>query len=118
MRSTSHTIRVPNALRPSFEKRAKDLGYPSLAAYFMSLGMYDLLISKPHTATADICTLPSYEQDKIHDELARMFLNGETLKGSWFDARLKEAVEAVAAGKELAPDRVAKELLARIRKKK
>lgn len=118
MRSASHTIRVPNALRPSFEKRARDLGYPSLASYFVSLGMYDLLISKPHTATADICKLPAHEQDKIHDELARMFDTGETLKGSWFEAQIKEAVEAVANGKELSPDRVARELLSRIRKKK
>jgi hypothetical protein len=118
MRSRPLAIRVPNALRETLEKRASDLGYPSLAAYFLSLGMYDLLIAKPHTATADICHLPAAEQDKIHDELARMFADGETLKGSWFEARMKEAVQAVAEGRDLPADRVARELMSRIRKRK
>lgn len=101
MRSVKATVSVPTALEASFEKRVKELGYPSISAYFISLGIYDLLVAKPHELTGDVHkhTLP--EQDKMHDDAARHYLSGKTIGGSWYSKVHEKAVKL--AGKE--PDR-------------
>jgi hypothetical protein len=93
MRSEKISVHRPLALKEAFEKRAKDLGYPSVGAWFISLGLYDCSIGKPHYATGQIHELSLAEQDKIHEEISRAYLAGETLGGSWFENRLEEAVK-------------------------
>ncbi|MEO8206646.1 MAG: hypothetical protein ABI615_10735, partial [Chthoniobacterales bacterium] len=112
------TANVPSVLHPCFVKRAKDLGYPSLSAYLVSLAMYDLMIGKPHGLTGKLPELSYAEQDKVHDEVARAFESGETIGGCWLENRINEAMTSVTTGSEVPPNKVMDTLLTKIRKTK
>lgn len=116
MRSKPGRYRKPTALEDAVSARVKELPYGSESEYVLGLIRYDLATRKDHTVTAGIAELPRTEQDKIDDEIARAYAAGESIGGSWFEHRLKEAVEAVAEGKDVPKSRVARELLKRIRK--
>ena len=115
MRSTPAKFRLPTALDESVRSRVQEAGYASLSEYILGLVRYDLLTRKPHAATAGIAALPRAEQDKIDDEIAQLCAKGETLGGSWFEARLQAAVAAAGTPEPDQP-RVIKELLQRIGK--
>jgi hypothetical protein len=51
----------------------------------------------------------------LHDDLARDFAAGKTMGGSWFEARHREAVEDLAAGKEVPMSKTARKILEKIR---
>jgi len=113
MRSTAEKFRLPTALKEIVKARVPEAGYDTMSEYVLGLIRYDLLTRKPHPATAGIADLKRSEQDKIDDEIVAMFASNETLGGSWFEAKMKEAVEA--AGKpEVNQPRVMRELLLRI----
>lgn len=116
MRSTAAKYRLPTALEESARARCKEAGYDSLSEYVLGLIRYDLLTRKPHVTTSGVAKLSRAEQDKIDDEIATMFASGESLGGSWFEARLKEAVEAANAPSP-EPPKLVKELLNRLGKK-
>lgn len=117
MRSISAKWRKPTALEDPIKQRIKELPHiNSESEYIRSVVRYDLLTRKPHAVTADIAQMPRAEQDKIDDEIAAMFAKGETLGGSWFEARLQAAVEASGMPEPDRP-RVMKELLKRLSKK-
>lgn len=113
MRSNPARFRLPTALAECTRLRVKEAGYESLSEYILGLVRYDLMTRKPHAATAGIASLLRMEQDKIDDEIAALFTKGETLGGSWFEARLQAAVEASKCPE---PDRtrLVKELLRRL----
>lgn len=113
MRSKPAQFRLPTALEESVRQRVQEAGYDSLSEYVLGLVRYDLLTRKPHPATAGIARLSRAEQDRVDDEIASLIAKGETLGGSWFEARLQAAVEA--SGKpEPERHRIVKELLQRI----
>jgi len=114
MRSTVFKARIPSTLYPILQARTRELGYESMAEYFISLGTYDLMTRKPHLLTGDIARLPRVEQDRIHDEVARSFLAGESMHGSWLEHKLKEA----AAGDQEQEHKTLARLKERIGKKK
>ena len=116
MRSTPAKYRLPTALESCAKERCKEAGYDSLSEYVLGLIRYDLLTRKAHVTTSGLAKLSRAEQDKIDDEIARMFASGDSLGGSWFEERLKEAVAAAGTGE---PDRgrVVKELLQRLAKR-
>ena len=116
MRSTAAKYRLPTALEECAKARCKEAGYATLSEYVLGLIRYDLLTRKPHVTTVGLARLSRAEQDKIDDEIATMFANGESLGGSWFEARLKEAVEAANTA-EPEQSRLVKELLSRLVKK-
>jgi hypothetical protein len=116
VRSTAAKYRLPTALEECAKTRCKEAGYASLSEYVLALIRYDLLTRKPHVTTVGLAKLSRAEQDKIDDEIAAMFASGESLGGSWFEARLKEAVEATNAV-EPEQARLVKELLRRLVKK-
>ncbi len=111
MRTNPLKFRCPIALDDLLVKRATEAGYRTKTEYLVGLIRYDLLTRKPHTATAGISELSRAEQDRIDDEIARMFQSGETLNGSWFEHRVKEA----AAAANLPVQRVIDTLLQRIK---
>jgi hypothetical protein len=114
MRSTSAKYRKPTALEAAIKQRVEELPHiQSESEYILSLVRYDLLTRKPHAVTADIARLPRAEQDKIDDEIAAAFAKGESLGGSWFEARLQAAVEAAGTPEPDRP-RVMRELLQRL----
>lgn len=117
MRSTTAKFRLPTALAESVRQRVAEAGYETLSEYILGLVRYDLLTRKGHPATAGIADLSRAEQDKIDDEIAAMFTSGETLGGSWFEARMREAVEASGKPEPEQP-RVMRELLLRLSGKK
>lgn len=110
MRSERIPLNSPIVLTPCFEERAKELGYPSVSAYFIGLGLYDLMIAKPHHATGYLTDLTRAEQDKLHDEVARAYNAGETMGGSWFENRIKAATEAAGLAKPPPASRVAEKI--------
>lgn len=118
MRSQPRKFRLPTALEDSLTARVKEAGYASVSEYVLALVRYDLATRKPHTVTAGIAELPRHEQDKIDDQIARAYAEGESIGGSWFEHRLQEAVEAVAEGKDLPKSRVARALLGRLKDKR
>lgn len=93
MRSKKVGTHIPLDLLPAFEKRAADEGYPSVSAYLVSLGVYDCSVARPHYATGKIHELSMEEQDRIYKEVGRACIAGETIGGSWFEARLEEATK-------------------------
>jgi hypothetical protein len=113
VRSSVEKFRLPTALDSAVKLRLGEIPYSSLSEYVVALIRYDLLTRKPHTTTASLARLSRADQDRVDDEIAQMFGNGENLGGGWFEERLKEAVQA--AGME-APDmdRITQELLKRI----
>lgn len=113
MRSKSVKFRLPLALEDPVKQRVEETPYETFSEYVLGVIRYDLLTRKPHAVTADIAKLPRAEQDKIDDEIATMFKAGETLGGSWFEARMKEAVTAAGLPEPAVP-RVMKELLKRL----
>ena len=113
MRSTPAKFRLPTVLEDSVRKRVVEAGYKSLSEYVLGLVRYDLLTRRQHAATAGIAELPRSEQDKVDDELAALFAKGETLGGSWFEARLQEAVQDAGLPEEEKP-RIVKALLQRL----
>lgn len=118
MRSKVRSLRGPVVIMDLLEVRARELGYPSVNAYLIGLVIYDFLTRRLHTTTVEIARQSPEEQDLIHDEIAQMFRTGETLKGSWFEARMQEAVEKVAKGDDVPMDRVVTVLLDRIKGRK
>jgi hypothetical protein len=117
MRSSSRSFRGPNQIMGLINDRAAELGYSSGNAYLLGLVVYDLLTRREHSTTLEISQQKQEEQDKIYDEIARMFGDKETLKGSWFQSRLEEAVKTVADGRDIPTDRVVSALLDRIKDK-
>jgi len=118
MRSVNRSIRYPSPLFDLLSKRAEEAGYKNVNEYIVGLVRYDLLTRKPHNATAGISELSGPEQDKIDDEIARVFETGESLNGSWFEHKLEEAVKAVAEGKQPEEHKLVKEVLNRIGRKR
>jgi hypothetical protein len=110
MRSKSVSIRIPQILLDAGTELAQE-EYKSLNELMVGLLRYALAIHRPHTVTAAIAKLPRAEQDKIDDEIVRMFRSGSARKGQWFAHRVEEAVANVAGGRDLPDDRLARELL-------
>lgn len=106
MRSEKISVHRPLALKEAFEKRAKELGYPSIGAWFVSLGLYDCSIAKPHYATGHLHDLSLEEQDRIHQEISRAYLAGETLGGSWYENQILEAVRKEKLSEPPPPSRI------------
>jgi len=111
-------MRIPQQVWDCLPARIKQLGMEAVSSYLLSLVAYDLTIAKPHYATGDFHQLPLAEQDKIYDEIARAFRAGESLGGTWFEARIEEATRAAGLPDEPAPSRVAAKLKQRLRAKK
>ncbi len=118
MRTRNFTMRIPHQVWDCLPARIKQLEMEAVSAYLLSLVAYDLTIAKPHYATGDFHRLPLAEQDKIYDEIARAFQAGESLGGTWFEARIKEATKAASLPEEPAPSRVAAKLKQRLGAKK
>lgn len=116
MRSRPRKLNTPTALDDAIEQRVKELGYESFSDYVNGLIVYDLYTRKPHYLTGEISKLSRTEIDKLHDDLARDFAAGETIGGSWFEARHRKAVEDLAAGKEVPMSQTARKILEKIRK--
>jgi hypothetical protein len=93
MQGRSFTFRIPHEIDECLPQRLKDLDMEKLASYFLSLACFDLAISKPHYATGGIHKVSPIERDRIYAELGRAYKAGETLGGSWLEARVQEAVE-------------------------
>lgn len=118
MRTKNFTVRIPNCLKDCLAERTSQLGMDAVSTYILSLIRYDLLIGKPHHYTGDFHRLSNSEQDRIDDEIARAFQSGDTLGGSWFEARIKQATEEAALAKEPEPSRVAEKITAKLKRKK
>jgi len=116
MRSRARKVNTPTALGDAIDERLKELPYESFSDYVNWLIIYDLSTRKPHHVTGEMSLLSRAEVDKIHDAVAKAFRDGESLGGSWFEARLREAVEQLANGKDIPAPRAAQEISKRIRK--
>lgn len=113
MRSKHTKVRVPTPLVEVVERRAIEAGYESVSEWLVGLMRYDLLTRRPHETTANLSKLSRAEQDKVDDEILKMFTTNETLGGSWFENVVKRAVKAAA--KKPPTDRMVGEILARVR---
>lgn len=118
MRSQPVKFRLPTALDEAFRARATEAGYESVSEYVLGLVRYDLLTRKPHHATSGFAHLSRAEQDKIDDEIARAFLAGESIGGSWFEHRIRQAAEDASLPEPPAPSRVAARLAQKLRERK
>lgn len=118
MRTRNFTFRVPQPIWDCLPERIKQLGMEAVSAYLLSLIRYDLLICKPHHATGDFHQLPQAEQDRIDDEIARAFAAGESLGGTWFEARINQAAVEAALPDPPEPSRVAEKLKKRLKSRK
>jgi hypothetical protein len=116
MRSRARKLNTPTALDEAIEERVDELPYESFSEYVNWLIIYDLSTRKPHHITGEMARLSRAEIDKIHDEVARAFAAGETLGGSWFEARLRDAVEQLARGEDIPAPKAVRKMLDRIRK--
>lgn len=109
-RSKSLSLRVPQGILEACQELSRE-EYQSLNELVVGLMRYALATHKPHTLTAAIARLPLPEQDKIDDEIVRIFRSGEAHKGQYFERVMTSAVEHVAAGQDIPKDRLARELL-------
>lgn len=115
MRSQPVTVRIPLELIEDFRARAEVQGYPSLSAYFIGLGQYDLMVCKDHEVTAEMAKQPLAEQDTMNQEISRMYRAGETLKGSWFKHLLEKTMKDVAEDKDLPKSRIVRRFLGKLK---
>jgi hypothetical protein len=117
MRSLPVKFRLPTALEDAFRTRAKEAGYDNASEYVLGLIRYDLLTRKPHHATTGIANFHRSEQDKIDDEIARAFLAGESIGGSWFENRIQQAIQDAALSDSPSPTKVADHLTGKLGEK-
>lgn len=94
MRSVVKNFRLPCALEDPVAERVKAGPYANLSEYIVGLIRFDVMTNKKHVVTAEIAKLSRAQIDEIDDEIATIFKKGESLGGSWFEARLQAAVEA------------------------
>lgn len=114
MESQNVTFRVPVALGECLPKRLQELGM-TRSEYLLSLIRYDLSIAKPHHTTGDFHRLTFDERDRIDREIAKAYQSGESLGGSWFENRVKEAAKELSLPQEPAPSKVGEKLRKRLR---
>lgn len=113
MRSKPTKVRIPTLLLEAVERRAIEAGYESVSEFLLGLLRYDLLTRRPHDTTANLSKLSRAEQDKVDDEILKMYLTNETLGGSWFEHVVTRAVKTAA--KKPPKDSMVKEILGRLR---
>lgn len=113
MRSKPTKVRIPTVLLEIVEQRAIEAGYESVSEYLLGLMRYDLLTRRPHETTANLSKLSRAEQDKVDDEILKMFQTNETLGGSWFENVVTRAVKAAA--KKPPTETMVSEILDRVR---
>ncbi len=118
MRTKNFTVRIPNCLKDCLAERTAQLEMDAVSTYILSLIRYDLLIGKPHHYTGDFHKLSNSEQDRIDDEIARAFQSGDTLGGSWFENRIKQATEEASLANEPQPSSVAEKITQKLKRKK
>lgn len=114
MDTLSVSIKMSRRLRRILDQRAKQLGYPSYSAYAKYTQIYDLMIGKPHTVTAEMARQPVVEQDAIEEEVVAMYERGEAYKGQYFERMVQEAAKEVANGEHLAEETVAQRVIKKL----
>jgi hypothetical protein len=99
----THTIKSSPDYDVAAKKRAKDLGYASLSAYYKGLARYDMLVQGPHTMTLPWSRLPLADQDVIDAKLFALTKLGVGERGQYLKRILKgkspaekDAVQSIA----------------------
>lgn len=115
MRSTSGHYRKPIALESIIADRVTEAGYEKESEYVQGLIRYDLATRRQHLLTAGISGLPRMDQDKIDEEIARAYIAGESIGGSWFEHLVTRTVEDMAEKKDISPKEFAEAFLQRLR---
>lgn len=116
MRSKTVSIRIPQPLMEAMPDLLKVAGFDTINALLVGMIRYAYLHGKKHTVTAEFARQPRAEQDKIDDEIVRLFLSGETMNGSYLQHLIEESVEHVASGQDVPEHKIVTELLRRIGK--
>lgn len=106
MRSRTRSVKLPHDLIDACERRARDLGYPSLNAYVIALMRYDLMVRGPHHVTLPIARMPLAEQDNIDARLLELEKQGKGERGVFFEHLIRrmqgETADPNAAGEAVA----------------
>lgn len=118
MQGRSFTFRIPPALDACLPKRLADLEIDATSAYFISLMCFDLAIGKPHHVTGDIHKLTGPERDNIFQEVSEAYTTGESLGGSWFEARVAAATKEAGLPEPPPLSKVGKNLRKRLAEKR
>lgn len=82
MASRLKTYKIGPDLDDAAELRAKEIGYPSGAAYLKALLRYDVLCRATHSVTVPWSQLPLSEQDKIDKKLLERAKQGKGMRAS------------------------------------
>lgn len=81
MASIPITLKVPARIHQALKTRSQKLGFKSFAAYFLSLGRYDIICQGEHTITAGIARATGHVRDKIDAWLLRLAERGVGKRG-------------------------------------
>jgi hypothetical protein len=93
MANSRRSINLPPSLADAAEERARELGYPSLNAYFKALIRYDLLVAGDHSVTQPVAELPAHVQDRFDDTLIKNWKDGVRERGSYLKWCIRQMVE-------------------------
>lgn len=92
MTTANNSFRSGHVIRDAWDARWRSLGYPTRSDYWKSLGRYDLLIAKPHTATGELHTLSDEAQESFDCNLSAAYLRGETTGGTALDRLIRQII--------------------------
>lgn len=111
MRSKRITVNIPLDMYPALEHKMKKEGYPSVAAGLVAMGLYDIIIDRPHSATGGLYSFSLDEQDRMFQNASKNYFSGEAKEGSWHERTLEKIVEKAALREKIPPSRVGRQML-------
>ena len=87
------TIQVNEDLQAIAKECMKANGYRSQSELYASFLRHWALVQQPHTLTAEWAALTPEERDTIDAGLRELVEKGESVKGSWLNARIYDAIK-------------------------
>jgi len=116
MRSVTVSLKIPHLINDNREKLKDAAGAKSFNAMMVGMCIYAMYHGLPHTLTNAIMSLSEEAQDEVIQGVVKKFLAGATKEGNFFKHTIHDAVETVAAEKDIPEDRVVSEIIASLRK--
>jgi Arc/MetJ-type ribon-helix-helix transcriptional regulator len=106
------TITLSDSLAEAAEMLRKKRRYRSASEYIQGLIRYDGQTQKEHHLSAEYAAMSPWERDRLDDAILRQVQSGKGVKGSWLEARIREAVKSLSDKNGRAPteDEVVEEL--------
>lgn len=107
---------MPHAIWDEREEVRKAVEAKSVNAMFVGGMLYWMLSGCPHVFTNAILDLSEEAQDEVIAGIIRRFRSGEAKSGTFFNHRMEDAVETVAADKNIDRQSVMKQMIEDLRK--